>query len=851
MRNYLTLLLIVVNCLVWGQFSDDFSDGDFTASPSWIGQTANFIVNTDNELQLNALAVTDTSYLSVATTSINNTTWDFYLRMDFNPSSSNYTRVYLVSDNSDLKASLNGYFVLIGNTADEISLYRQDGTATTEIIDGLDDAVNADTVKARIRVTRDGAGNWELLRDTTGGFNFFSEGTTLDASHTTNTNFGVFCKYTSTRSDKFFFDNLGDPYIDATLPTIDTVTVVSATEIDVHFSEAMDQTTSETAANYSVDAGIGTATSAVLDGGDPSLVHLTLPVAMTSGVTYVLTVNNVEDFSGNPINSPSNYNYDYIVFATPVAEDVIITEFVADPSPPNGLPEVEYVELYNRSNKTFDLSGWTLSDDGGSGTFGSYTLAPGEYLLVCGTGDCAQFFVSNSTEIALPSLNNTEDAIVIKDDLGNLIDSIYYTIDWYNDNSKEEGGWSIERKHLNSPCSDINNWAASTDQIGGTPALQNSVFTDQDDTTPPFISAVSVNSATNVTLTFNETLDTIPQGVMSITPSATLSWNHVDKINMNVDINTLQVNVLYSLSVEDVHDCWGNTMLPVIVEIGLADSIELEDIILNEVMFNPLTGGSDYVEIYNNSDKIIDLAEVYLANWDDDSIANYKSLSDEQYLLFPEEYALVAEDTLAVTNDFSIYGVGTFLEADMPTYPNDSGTVFLLSKDAVILDYFHYDEDFHFDLLTDEDGKALERITFGGGMNNPDNWHTAAENVEWGTPGYLNSQTFMPNATGQVSIDPQMFSPDSDGFQDVLTINLEFQTNDNVVDIEIFDNQGRLIRLLKDNFFVGNEALVTWDGINDEGEKASIGSYVILVSVNDEQGNITQYKLVTVLAGNL
>ncbi|MEZ4923526.1 MAG: lamin tail domain-containing protein [Crocinitomicaceae bacterium] len=850
LRNYLTLLLIVVNCQVFGQFSDDFNDGDFSANPIWTGQTANFIVNTSNELQLNAPAVADTSYLSISTSNINNTSWDFYVRMEFNPSSTSYTRIYLVSDNSNLKGTLNGYFVMAGDTPDEISLYRQDGIATTKIIDGVDGSLNASIAAARIRVTRDGAGNWELLRDTLGGYNFISEGTVLDATYTTNANFGVFCKYTSSRSTKFFFDNMGDPYIDTIIPTLDTVIYISPTQIDVVFSEVMDQTTAETTSNYSVDNGIGSPSTAILDGADQKIVHLTFASSFVSGTIYLLTANNVEDVAGNPISSPSTFNFSYIVYDTPSPQDVIITEFMADPSPQVGIPEVEFVELYNRSSKTFNLAGWKLWDASSSGTFSTYTLGPGEYVLVTGNGNSGQYFVSNSTEISLPSLNNDADAIVIKDDLGNVLDSIYFTTAWYHDNTKTDGGWSIERKHLNSPCSDINNWAASVDVYGGTPSYQNSIWTDQDDITPPYILSLVVNSSNNLVLMFNETMDTTVSANLTIDPSiSSLSWNYVDAMQLNIDANTLQVNQLYDLTITGVKDCWGNDIGSVTIQLGLPDSIEAEDLILNEIMFDPLTGGSDYAELYNNSDKILDLQEVFLANWDD-SIANYKTISNVQRLIFPKEYVVIAEDTNAVIGDFSIYGVGTFIEADMPTYPNDSGTVYLLSKDSLIIDYFRYDEDYHFELLSSTDGKSLERITFGGGMNNADNWHTAAEYVEWGTPGYENSQLFVPNPNGEVTIDPKIFSPDNDGYQDVVTINLNLQSTDNVVDIEIFDNRGRLIRLLKDNFFVGNEALITWDGINDDGEKAAIGSYIILVSVTDVGGNQTQYKLVVALAGN-
>lgn len=853
MRFYLTVLLLVVNCLVLGQFSDDFGDGDFSANPVWSGQSANFIVNPANELQLNAPAVTDTSYLSLASSLVDNVTWDFYLRMEFNPSSSNYTRVYLMSDNANLKGSLNGYFVLLGNTTDEISLYRQDGLATTEILDGIDDVLDVNNALARVQVTRDAAGNWEVFRDTSGGYNFVSEGTVLDANYTSSTNFGVFCKYTSTRSTSFFFDNLGVPYVDATIPTLISANPTSPTTLDVQFSEVLDQVTAETASNYSVDNGIGVPSVAVLDGVDASIVHLTFASAFTNSTNYLLTVNNVEDLGGNSITNPSTTNFFYFVPSVPNSNDVIITEFVCDQTPAVGLPEVEYVELYNRSANYFDLNNWTISDASSSATFSSYILGPGEYVLITNTGDAAQFFISNFTEVSLPSLNNSDDAIVIKDDLGVTIDSIYYTDDWYQDPSKNDGGWSIERKHLDAPCNDINNWSASIDIIGGTPGIQNSVWTDQDDIIAPTIASYAIVSDTEVSIQFSELLDTSVAALVTIAPSVTsLNWQYASENELSVYPNTLIAGNMYDLTISLSQDCWGNIMSAQTIVVGLPDSLEQGDLILNEVMFNPLTNGSDYIEIYNNSDKILDLQEVFLANWDDDSIANYKSIINTQRLILPQEYILVTEDTFDIINDFSIYGLGTFIEAaDIPTYPNDSGTVYLLSKDSLILDFFHYDEDFHFVLLASNDGKSLERISFDGEMNNPDNWHTAAETVEWGTPGYENSQLFNPNTSGEVTIDPQMFSPDNDGYNDVLTISLDLTTTENVVNIEIYDNYGRLIRELKDNYFAGNQSTFTWDGITDDGEKGLIGTYVILISVTDGSGNRTQFKKVAVLAGNL
>lgn len=851
MRYYLTLLLFVVSGLSSAQFSDDFSDGDFTSAPVWAGMTANFEVNASDQLHLLAPAVDDTSYLTVATTAIT-TTWDFYVQMDFNPSSSNLTRVYLVSNNADLTGSLNGYFVAIGNTTDEISLYRQTGTAVTEILDGLDGTVNTDPVNVRVRVTRDGAGNWEVLRDISGGYTFTSEGTILDNTYTSTTHFGVFCKYTSTRSQLFYFDDLGDPYIDALAPTVVSVTPVSATQLDVQFSEPMDQPIAETALNYSVNNGIGTPLTAVLDGIDPALVHLTFSVPFSNGTNYDLTLNNLEDLIGNVLVSPTVVPFFYFIPDIPAANDVIITEIMADPSPVIGLPEVEFIEIYNRSAKYFDISNWTIGDASSNSAIGNYILTPGSYAIICGLGNDALFGISNKTVAALPAYNNDGDAVVLKDNSGNLIDSLYFALSWYEDGVKDDGGWTLERKHNDAPCSDENNWSASVNPSGGTPGVQNSIWTNLGDTVAPQISSFNVVSANEVIIQFDQNLDTLVAAGVAFTPSlAGLTWNFADLNTLQVYPASLAVNVLYELSISLAADCWGNVMNPELIQLGMPDSIEPEDLILNEVMFNPLTNGSDYVELYNRSQKIIDLQELFLANWDDDSIANYKAVSGVQRLMLPGQYVLLTEDSTDIQHDFSIYGVGTFQDMDLPTYNDDSGSVYLLSKDFGILDFLHYDQDMHYDLITDKNGKSLERVTFDGGMNNPDNWHTAAENVQWGTPGYQNSQLMYPEINGTVTLSPELFSPDNDGHNDILTISLQFESTDNVVNIEVFDNRGRRVRELKDNFYVGNSALVTWDGSTDDNTKASIGTYVILVSVLESNGTRNEYKLVCVVGGQI
>ena len=81
-----SLLLIFTFHFVNAQVNDNFSDGNFTANPTWLGDTTKFIVNSSFQLQLNAPAITDTAYISTISNRLDSTEWQFWVKLDFSPS---------------------------------------------------------------------------------------------------------------------------------------------------------------------------------------------------------------------------------------------------------------------------------------------------------------------------------------------------------------------------------------------------------------------------------------------------------------------------------------------------------------------------------------------------------------------------------------------------------------------------------------------------------------------------------------------------------------------------------------------------------------------------------------------
>lgn len=849
-----TVLSLFVLNHGFSQWSDDFSDGDFTSNPTWSGDDVNFEVLT-NVLHLNAPSVTDESYLSVSSEAIENATWEFYVELDFNPSSGNKAYVYLVSDQADLKNALNGYFVMIGNTDDEVSLYRQDGTTETKIIDGIDATVDAAIVNVSIQVTRDNLGNWELLIDNTGGTTYTSQGTVFDDTYFQSFYAGVRCDYTSTRSDKFYFDNFnvtGTPFVDAVAPIAQNVIVQDASNLKVVFDEALDITTAENITNYNINQSIGNPNSATLIASDTVLLNLSN--SLTNGTNYELTVSNVEDVSGNSVVT-TILPFQYIIPSPVSLGDVIINEIYADPSPSYGLPDVEYVELYNNTNLYFEAQNWTFDDGGSSATFPSQIIAPNSYYIIGPVGISDSFPSINTIELSsFPALNNGGDPLALKDENGNLIDAVTYELSWYQDAVKDDGGYSLELINPTDPCSGSNNWSASNAVIGGTPGIENSIFDLTPDAIAPSVEDIFVINNSTIEVFFTEAVDSmsIVSANHIFDPTLTIQ-NLVIPIEKSESFtitfqSAIDSGVVYNYTVENIQDCWNNNGSGSGI-FALPQQASPNDVVINEVLFDPYTGSQDFVEIYNRSDKVLSLENWYLANYDDDTIDNWKPIIEQQKLFLPQTYWALSTDTLNIQMEYPMSRIGRFIEmGSLPTYSNDSATVYLLSSDSIIIDKFSYDADMHFKLLENEDGKSLERIAFDIPSDERTNWHTAAEEVGFATPGYENSQTGQPISSGVVSVSPEIFSPDNDGYDDNLFISYEMDAPGYVATIQLYDATGRPVKLLKNNELLGRKGTFTWDGLNENNEKARSGHYIILFSWFSADGKKEQKKLTCVLA---
>jgi hypothetical protein len=632
-----------------------------------------------------------------------------------------------------------------------------------------------------------------------------------------------------------------NPQPDTTGPVLAGITIVNPFSIEVCFNEYMDAASLITLTNYSVDNGLGGPITAIPSGSAGECVQLTFTNLIDTGTVYTLTLSGLSDCLGNLSGVQTGT---FVQGGTAVPFQIVINEIFCDESPVIGLVEAEFVEIYNNGTSVVDLNDWVLTDRRDDGVLPPYSIRPGEYVILCATADVADYSAYGTAigVSGMPGLNNSGDSLELYDASGQLIDLVYYTDDWYHDENKIDGGWTIERKDAAFECMNADNWAASTDALGGSPGRVNSIAAPFVDQTPPSLISAFLVGPTTLLLTFDEQMQQTPllnplnfvvDGGIGNPISTSASGDYPTRVV--IELGTApQPNTVYCVTVSGVRDCPGNTIgLDNVTCFGIPLAASPGDILINEVLYNPYTGGNDFLEVYNHSDKIIDLSTLRVCYTNDDGVIDgYEPMSATPLLLLPGQYIAFVEANrdLLLSTYLPLDPSRIYLIDDLPTWNDDEGSVIVLRDDSLLIDSLHYFDDWAFPDLSDANGVSLERHDFDRPTQDPYNWHSAASTVRYATPGYVNSEILQAGDSSDVWVTPTIFSPDLDGRDDVLSINYNFSIPGLNAKVTLFDTRGRIVKVLQQNMILPtglNEGTITWDGTNDAGVVAPMGVYVI------------------------
>ncbi|MFK8165279.1 MAG: lamin tail domain-containing protein [Lewinella sp.] len=856
------LLLVLLSVSLPAQItSDDFEDGDLL-NPEWFGDTGDFVV-TDGRLRLMADGAGE-SVLNLRLPPSRNTQADsfrleFLVDMDFSPSASNFCKLDLFRESSIgqmSQTSANLQFGGISGDQDALTGTIIDGgDVVLGDVEGTPGALGQSPAIARLLVTFDQTNGYRFFADYLGGRDFELQGTIAAAQDLRFDYLRITCVYTASRSDKFSFDDLNYEVFlpaDETAPSLANAFVVDEDEVLIRFSEVLASLPTEDPANYTSSLAGNSIISATPSG---TTVRLGFAQAFPLREDFTVTVSRAVDEAGNEANDlVASLRYDPTV--APEPGNLIITEFMADPSPQVGLPNAEYIEIHNPTDISVNLEGIMVASGGSPAEFnGVATLAPGGYVVLVDADDLVDFQAQGIPVLSisgLPSLTNGGDVIELSH-LGTALQTLNYTDGWYNDPERNDGGYSLE--FVGGEDAGCNaSWRASIDETGGTPGRVNSVVDMPADDQAPMITEVDIG-VFGITLTFDEALvqDQITPELFTVDNGLTI-FNVVffndRQIFLSADV---QEGIIYTLTMlSDFSDCGGN--FPdddLVLQLAIPGEPDAGDVIINEVLFNPASGGADFLELFNCSDKVFQVRDWTLTNNQSTTSSGQRTISVSR-LFLPGEHLTFSPDPDYINATFLEVDAALLIDQTLPTMPDDEGNITVASAAGVILDAFDYNEDFHSSLLSPNDGVSLERLRKQGATQDGANWYSAASSENFGTPTRPNSQLrdALPTAGENIfSIVNTTFSPDGDSFEDFLELQYQTDRSGFLVRITIMDAQGRLIRTLRQTELLGASGTLLWDGANDEGRKAKAGLYVLFAELVNPDGEVRQERLVGVLAG--
>lgn len=546
-----------------------------------------------------------------------------------------------------------------------------------------------------------------------------------------------------------------------------------------------------------------------------------------------------------------------------VRHEVLITELMPDPSPVVGLPAGEFIEVTNVSARAIDLKGWRVTDGNSTAVVSqSLNLSPGSRVILCSRGYIGEFS-SHGSSIGLsgfPSLDNDGDLIVLQSPEGRTIHAVAYNPSWYGNAVKAAGGWSLEMIDAGAPCLGAENWRASRDPLGGSPGRSNSVEGTMRDSLPPRLLRTYALDSVSIVAVFSESLDSASAGdrmryeidrqmgrPASARPLAPL-FNEV-AIRL---AGPMMPGTVYMLHAETVNDCAGNPMeKKAEVRTGWPERSVEGQIRINEILFNPVKDGSEYVEVLNLGPGIVDASRLFLGPSSAASQAhNLRKASEKPFLFFPGDHLVFTEDKDAVLHRHPDADESLIVETGtLPSLPDDSGSMVVMDASGRELDAFRYRARMHHPLLYDRQGVALERVDPRSLTMDPSNWHSASTDAGYGSPTRRNTQYAVTDTVvGVIHVEPSTISPDMDGRDDLLTVSYRFRENGHRVSMSVYDMLGRRVAMPVRNALCGTEGRFRWNGMGEADTRLPSGPYYLVMETIDRNGGRRIWRRPLVIA---
>ncbi len=538
--------------------------------------------------------------------------------------------------------------------------------------------------------------------------------------------------------------------------------------------------------------------------------------------------------------------------AFPATGELVITEIMADPTPSHGLPEREYLEIFNRGSDTLTVKGILLIVGPDTAYLPDGLIVPGERLILCSTGSRSDLLPYGKVMAvkSFPSLNDAGELMALRSPDGSLIHAVSYGPDFLGDGPRSGGGWAAELTDTDNPFNEPFAWEPSSDPLGGTPGRVNSAAMTVTDTTCPRIIAAWPVTPGTVAVLFDETVMLAGAGPWLADGKETepaLSGDPADRIALVGLQETLAHGEIITLLIApQVTDFAGNVPYVTEVRTGLPSEPLTGDIMFNELMPDPSGDESEYLELYNNSEKVFDISRLYLKG---SSSAAAIAFTGIHRLLLPGSYIALTTGRNNLSARYPCSDEESLFRADcLPLMPDEEGKLFLYDRNMTDIDRVDYSCAMHMIFLSGTEGVALEKVSPSFPSDVASNWHSATAACNYGTPGAPNSVLVDGSEAGEgLTLSSGRISPDGDGFEDIVSVGVFPGGEENIISVTVFSDRGYPVRWLAKRATAGAGARFVWDGLSDSGARLPAGLYMIIAESCGISGVSHRWKKVCAL----
>ena len=263
-------------------------------------------------------------------------------------------------------------------------------------------------------------------------------------------------------------------------------------------------------------------------------------------------------------------------------------------------------------------------------------------------------------------------------------------------------------------------------------------------------------------------------------------------------------------------------IIPILI-ISIAYS---QTLIINESMskstsavFDEDGSSPDWIEIYNHSEQAISLSGWEFLDEDDSHVYTFSdsiSLEAGGYLVLCQDSSSFSSYYTEVDNVIGNTGFG---------FAGGGELLRLLDSSGVFVDVVEYDDSDPWPSEPDGNGATLELTNPELDNSLADSW--ASSNVEYGTPGSINS-SFSSLANQGNNMLPTVFAlyqnyPNP--FNPLTSIKYDLPKDEHTF-IAVFDIMGRHLKTLVDKKQRAGFKTIKWDATNSQGKRVAAGMYI-------------------------